>query len=158
MSLSTESSRPLLLPQNRRLRHLHGIYMRNLSFLPQNGRATDDSNLGKGSPTKLQALRNGPQLRHVASTESLPERPSNARRRSTNLANKSPLTRQKALELAIDSRASDVFFSLHVEGINDPVYISEVEERSTVRSTTGPTAPQRWLPIAEDMEFSRANM
>jgi hypothetical protein len=132
MPLSTESSRPLLLPQNRRLRHLQGIYLRNLNFVRPNGRASDDSNLGKGSPQKLQTLKNSPQLQHAASSESLRQRPTNSRRRSTNLANKSPVTRQKYLELAVESRAADVFFSLHVDGVDDPIYISEVGERSTV--------------------------
>lgn len=132
MSLSTESTRPLLLPQNRRLRHLQGIYLRNLSFVRPNGKTTDDLNLGMGSSNKLQALKEGPQLHHAASSESLRNRPAKIRRRSTNLANKSPMTRQKALETAIGRRAADVFFSMHVEGIKEPVYISEVSERSTV--------------------------
>lgn len=131
MSLSTESTRPLLLPQNRRLRHLQGIYLRNLSFIRPHGKTTDDLNLGKGSTTKLQALKTSPQLHHAASSETLRDRPTKIRRRSTNLANKSPVIRQKALEVAIERRAADVFFSLHVEGVEDPVYISEVEERST---------------------------
>ncbi|KAK9779734.1 putative UV radiation resistance protein and autophagy-related subunit 14-domain-containing protein [Seiridium cardinale] len=131
MSLSTESTRPLLLPQNRRLRHVQGIYLRNLSFVRPIGKTADDLDLGKGSPTKLQALKSSPQLHHAASSESLRDRPTKIRRRSTNLANKSPLTRQKALEGAIERKAADVFFSLHVEGIEDPVYISEVAERST---------------------------
>ncbi|KAI4597238.1 hypothetical protein KJ359_004751 [Pestalotiopsis sp. 9143b] len=131
MSLSTESTRPLLLPQNRRLRHLQGIYLRNLSFKRPHGKTTDDLNLGKGSTTKLQALKTGPQLHHAASSETLRDRPTKIRRRSTNLANKSPVIRQKALEVAIERRAADVFFSLHVESVEDPIYISEVEERST---------------------------
>lgn len=131
MSLSTESTRPLLLPQNRRLRHLQGIYIRNLSFVRPQGKTADDLNLGKGSTTKLQALKSSSQLHHAASSESLRDRPTKIRRRSTNLANKSPVIRQKALEVAIERRAADVFFSLHVEGVEDPVYISEVKDRST---------------------------
>ncbi|KAI1840678.1 hypothetical protein JX265_006111 [Neoarthrinium moseri] len=131
MSIGTESTRPLLLPQNRRIRHLQGVYLRNLSFVRPRGKAADDLGLGKGSPNKLQSLKNVPQLHHAASSESLRERPAKARRRSTNLANKSPITRQKHLELAVEGRAAQVFFSLHVGGADDPVYISEVAERST---------------------------
>jgi UV radiation resistance-associated gene protein len=132
MSLLTESTRPLLLPQNRRLRHLQGIFLRNLSFVRPTGKTADDLSLGKGSPTKLQVLQDSPQLHHAASSESLRDRPAKIRRRSTNLANKSLMTRQKALEAAIDRRAADTFFSIHVEGVVDPVYVSEVAERSTV--------------------------
>jgi len=132
MSLSTESTRPLLLPQNRRLRHLQGVYLRNLSFVRPTGKTADDLHLGKGSPTKLQALKSNHQLHHAASSESLRDRPTQVRRRSTNLATKSPMTRQKALETAIEGKAADVFFSLHVEDVEEPVYVSEVAERSTV--------------------------
>ncbi|KAH8198909.1 hypothetical protein TruAng_006917 [Truncatella angustata] len=131
MSLSAESTRPLLLPQNRRLRHLQGIYLRNLSFFRPTGKTADDLHLGKGSPTKLQALKSSQQLHHAASSDSLRDRPAQVRRRSTNLASKSPMTRQKALETAIEGRAADVFLSLHVDGVQNPVYVSEVAERST---------------------------
>ncbi|KAH8682110.1 UV radiation resistance protein and autophagy-related subunit 14-domain-containing protein [Xylariales sp. PMI_506] len=132
MSLTTESSRPILLPQNRRLRHLQGIYLRNLSFVRPSGKSTDDLELNIGSPTKLQLLKSSSshQLQHAASSESLRQRPGKPRRRSTNLANKSPVTRQKHLESTIESRAADAFFSLHVEGVEGPVYISELAERS----------------------------
>ncbi|KAK8113446.1 hypothetical protein PG984_013972 [Apiospora sp. TS-2023a] len=131
MSFSRESTRPLLTPQNRRLRHLHGIYLRNLTFERHPFTTTDDVELSRGSPNKLDALKNAPQLHHSASSSTLSERPPKPRRRSTNLANKSPVTRQKQLELAIESRVADVFFSLHVQGVDDPIYISEMGERST---------------------------
>lgn len=133
MSIPREPSRPLLLPQNRRLRHLQGIYLRNLNFERPRVKTTDDGDLNKGSTNKLDTHTNGHTLHHAASSESLRERPAGARRRSTNLANKSPISRQRHLELAIESRAADVFFSLHVDGVEDPVYISEVGTRSIVR-------------------------
>lgn len=137
MSIPREPSRPLLLPQNRRLRHLQGVYLRNLSFERSRVRTADDGDLSTGSASKPDS-RDGHApahalLHHAASSESLRERPAGARRRSTNLANKSPVTRQRHLELAIESRAADVFFSLHVAGVADPVYISEVGTRSIVR-------------------------
>ncbi|KAK8034159.1 UV radiation resistance associated protein [Apiospora rasikravindrae] len=131
MSFPGESTRPLLTPQNRRLRHLHGIYLRNLTFERHHLKTTDDVDLSRGSPNKLDGLKNATQLHHSASSDALSQRPPKPRRRSTNLANKSPVTRQKHLELAIESRAADVFFSLHVQGVDDPVYISEVGTRST---------------------------
>ena len=133
-TMSTESKRPLLLPQNRKLRHLRGIALRNLAFSRPRGRTIDDAALNK-SPAKLEALRTTPKIHHALSSEAL--RPPAARRRSTNLANASPTTRQKQFEDTFDEKLADAFFSLHVEGQEDPVYISEVEERATVRSQSG---------------------
>jgi hypothetical protein len=130
--MSTESSRPLLLPQNRKLRHLRGIYLRNLSFVRPRGRTIDDVAINL-SPTKLESLQE-PQLHHTQSSEDL--RPRSSRRRSTNLAGASPFTRQKRLEHAVDSRVADAFFSLHCDGEEEAIYISEVAERATVRPTS----------------------
>ncbi|KAI8962542.1 UV radiation resistance protein and autophagy-related subunit 14-domain-containing protein [Daldinia sp. FL1419] len=120
-----------MLPQNRRLRHLQGIYLRNLSFTRPHGRAADDLEADLPS-TKLQALHDGPppQLHHSHSSESLLPPRADSRRRSTTLANLSPVTRQKQLEYTVESRAADVFFSLHCHDGDDPVYISEVGERA----------------------------
>ncbi|KAK3392720.1 UV radiation resistance protein and autophagy-related subunit 14-domain-containing protein [Podospora didyma] len=125
--MSTESTRPLLLPQNRKLRHLRGIFLRNLAFSRPRGRTIDDAALNK-SPAKLEALRNAPQLHHALSSSDL--RPTAGRRRSTNLGNASPVTRQKRIEDAFENRLADAFFSLHVEGEEDPIYISEIAERA----------------------------
>lgn len=129
-----EVSRPLLLPQNRRLRHLRGIYFRNLSFDRPQRRTADDSAV-KHSPGKLDSLGEGFQLHHSASTETL--RPASARRRSTNLGNATPVTRQRQVELMIDSHAADAFFSLHVDDDDEPLYVSETVQRSTVRRASG---------------------
>ncbi|KAF3764108.1 hypothetical protein M406DRAFT_42333 [Cryphonectria parasitica EP155] len=124
-----ESSRPVLLPQNRKIRHLQGIFVRNLTFDRPQGRTTDDSAV-KHSPGKIESLRETSQLQHSASSENL--RPGTARRRSTNLGNATPFTRQRHLEASIDKRVANAFFSLHVQGEEeDPVYISETAERST---------------------------
>ncbi|KAK4182862.1 putative UV radiation resistance-associated gene protein [Podospora australis] len=127
--MSTESSRPLLLPQNRKLRHLRGISLRNLSFTRSQGRTADDAALNK-SPAKLESLRNASHLHHALSSEEL--RPPAGRRRSTALSQPGQTnTLQKRLEETFDSKLADAFFSLHVEGEEEPVYISEVSERST---------------------------
>lgn len=53
------------------------------------------------------------------------------RRRSTlEWANASPLTRQKKLEDITAGRMADTFFTLHIDGQNEPVYISEVAEKA----------------------------
>lgn len=128
--MSAEPTRPLLLPHNRKLRHLRGISLRNLTFSRPRGRTIDDAALNK-SPAKIEALRNTPHLHHALSSEDL--RPPAARRRSTNLANASSVTRQKKFEDVFDSRLADAFFTLHVQGEEDPIYISETEDRATVR-------------------------
>ncbi|KAI2782614.1 UV radiation resistance protein and autophagy-related subunit 14-domain-containing protein [Daldinia loculata] len=139
-----------MLPQNRRLRHLQGIYLRNLSLTRPHGRATDDLEADLPS-AKLQALHDGPpQLHHSHSSESLLPSRANSRQRSTTLANISPITRQKQLEYTVDSRAADVFFSLHCHDGEEPVYISEVGERAMNfnfrffdLSQAGPTVTRR---------------
>ncbi|KAI1279282.1 UV radiation resistance-associated protein [Xylaria sp. FL0933] len=119
-----------MLAQNRRLRHLHGIYIRNLSFTKPHGRASDDldADLQASKPQDAQRQHQH-QLHHAHSSESLRPR-TGARRRSTALANATPVTRHKQLEYTIESRAADVFFSLHCDGEDDPIYISEVGQRS----------------------------
>jgi len=123
---SSEPSRPILLPQNRKLRHLQGIYIRNLTLLRPRGQTIDDAALNK-SPQKLEALRE-PQLHHAQSSGDL--RPVKPRRTSTNWVGASPGIRQKKLEDVIDSRMADAFFTLHCAGQEDPIYISEVVEKA----------------------------
>lgn len=121
-----------MLSQNRRLRHLHGIYLRNLSFTKPQGRASDDLDADLSSNTPqggAQGAQHQHQLHHARSSESLRPR-ANTRRRSTTLANTTPVTRQKQLEYTIESRAADVFFSLYCGREEDPIYISEVGQRS----------------------------
>ena len=124
----TEPSRPLLLPQNRRLRHLQGIYLRNLTLTRPRGHTIDDAALNK-SPQKVAALRE-PQLSHSASSGDLRERPKYRRRTSTNWTGASPAWRQKKLEDVIDGRMADTFFTLHCAVQEEPIYISEVVEKA----------------------------
>lgn len=127
--MTTESRAPLLLPQNRKLRHLEGIWLRNLSFARPKTRATDDAALNT-SPSKGAALHDATKLHHALSSESL--RPK-ARRRSSTLAQDSPFSEQKKLQAMYDSWVADAFFSLHCEDQHEPIYVSEKQERKTVR-------------------------
>lgn len=130
--MASESSRPLLIPPNRRLRHLQGIYLRNLTTTRPRGHTIDDAALNI-SPSKLAALRE-PQLHHAQSSESLntKTRPGGKRRRSTIWAGQSPAYRQKKLEDVIGGGMADSFFSLHVEAMDEPIYISEVVQKAMV--------------------------
>merc|ERR1712093_534181 len=89
-----EASRPLLLPQNRKLRHLQGIYVRNLTLSRPRGRTIDDGELNK-TPQKLEALRASGRLHHAHSSGDL--RPPKLRRRSSNWVGATPDFRQKKL-------------------------------------------------------------
>jgi hypothetical protein len=135
--MASEASRPLLLPQNRRIRHLQGILLRNLTVSRPRGRTIDDAALNK-TPQKLEALRealNEPQLPHAQSSDNLSAqvRPTGMRRRrSTVWASQNPSYRQKKLEDVIDHGMVDTFYSLHCAGVEEPIYISEVVEKTMV--------------------------
>ncbi|KAI9678735.1 MAG: hypothetical protein M1817_005792 [Caeruleum heppii] len=153
------NDRPWLLSSNRKLRHVQGIALRNLSFSPTPKRSRrqtiDDESLPQTwkSPTKLLAQRESQgRLEHSKSSVDISRssaqsptsernsrtgaasgngeiRPSlgKIRRRSTlNWAGASATTRQKKLEDVVAERMADTWFSLHVEGEEEPIYVSEV--------------------------------
>lgn len=132
--MASESSRPLLLPQNRRVRHLEGVYVRNITIPRPRGHTIDDAEINKTSE-KLKALqdslpehsRSASDLRR-AKTELL--QPSKMRRRSTAWAHASPGERQKKLESVVATKLVDSFFTIHCDGHEDPIYISEVVEKA----------------------------
>jgi hypothetical protein len=125
-NMASEPSRPLLLPQNRKIRHVQGIYIRNLTFTRPRGETIDDAGLNK-SPGKLEALRE-PQLHHAHSSSDL-RQAKGPRRVSAAWVGQSPAFRQKKLEDVVESRMADTFFTLHCRGQQDPIYISEVATR-----------------------------
>ncbi|KAL1835413.1 hypothetical protein VTJ49DRAFT_6775 [Mycothermus thermophilus] len=131
--MSTESTRPLLLPQNRKIRHLRGLALRNLAFSRPRGHSVDDAALNIKSPSKLESLRSPPRLHHALSSENIRPPPAAARdrQRSASLAHASATARQRRFEDTFDLRLADAFFSLHVDGEGEPIYVSEVEERGT---------------------------
>ncbi|RSL94269.1 hypothetical protein CDV31_014399 [Fusarium ambrosium] len=137
MSSLAEPRRPRLLARNRKLRHLRGVWLRNLSFAPTSLRTADDADLNT-SPKKLPVVRETSQLHPSRSSESLRKdgtradalRPQQKRRTSLSLAHANPVARQKKLETLIEESVGDVFYSLHIEGETDPVYISEVREKA----------------------------
>lgn len=127
--MASESSRPLLLPQNRRVRHLKGLYIRNITLANSRGRTIDDAGINKTSE-KLKALQE-PVLEHSHSSSDL-LRPKQPRRRSTAWSTASPDVRQKTLEDVVDGKLVDTFFTLHCDGHDDPIYISELVEKAMV--------------------------
>ncbi|KAL5611755.1 uncharacterized protein BROUX77_001911 [Berkeleyomyces rouxiae] len=64
-------SQPVLLAENRKLRHLRGVYLRNLTFQPSVGTTHDDSALTKPKAKgKLRVIENG-KLPHARSSDDL---------------------------------------------------------------------------------------
>lgn len=131
-----------LLPQNRKLRHLRGIYLRNLTFSQPRKYSIDDTSVGVAglaSPAdrekKRASLRKA--LHHSRSSDDLLTdangTAATARHRSATLSGANALARQHILEQALDSSTADAFFSLHNDGADEPIYVSEVEERAAVR-------------------------
>ena len=155
----SEPRRPRLLAQNRKLRHLKGVSLRNLCFAPPARRAADDAAVDVAadrSSRRLDLLREAGQLHPSRSSDSLNvgKRPSQPpltqqqqqqqreqqeqqpRRASLGWAHASPTSRQRRLEGLVESAVGDVFVSLHAHSDTDPVYISEVRQRSAVSSHT----------------------
>ncbi|PHH85132.1 hypothetical protein CDD83_845 [Cordyceps sp. RAO-2017] len=136
MSSLSEPRRPRLLAQNRKLRHLKGISLRNLSFAPASRQSADDAAIDT-SPSKLDALRRSGSLHASRSSDSLRaekrrQRQPPPRRTSLSLGpmHASPASRQKRLETLVNGSVGDAFFSLHLGRDAEPVYVSETRHRS----------------------------
>ncbi|KAI9736129.1 MAG: hypothetical protein M1834_001013 [Cirrosporium novae-zelandiae] len=150
--------RPYLLSSNRKLRHLQGISIRNITLTPTSGgrsrgRTIDDESLPTSlrSPAKILSQHDTKKLEHSHSYTDLKsndtlstngaigyhandtKRPPAGilRRRSTlNWSDASPDARQKKLEDVIGARMPDTWFSLHCPGLEDPIYVSEMAKKA----------------------------
>lgn len=157
--------KPFLFPWNRRLRHLHGVSLRNLNLTTAatGGRhrgktiTDDDAPYNFDTPTKRALRTEARNLTHSASfsnlasantNEPIPlqkaptaynhdgktpmsKRPGKLRRRSTlHWSSATPRARQDKLQDLTAHRLIDSWFSIHMEGIQEPIYISEVMDRS----------------------------
>jgi UV radiation resistance-associated gene protein len=143
--------------KNRKLRHLQGLSVRNLYITPPNrarGKTIDDDDIdySSRSPSKLGAQaddRSVIQSRSYTDLKSLssnkqsvndeldrndkePRESRRMRRRSTlPWSGGNAEVRQTKLEDIARSRMADTWFSIHCEGIDSPVYVSEVVEKTT---------------------------
>ncbi|KAJ5558781.1 hypothetical protein N7461_002753 [Penicillium sp. DV-2018c] len=140
--------RPWLYAWNRRLRHLQGISIRNLVVTPPptraRGKTIDDDDIPNTLRTtsKILSQTENPPLHSSRSFTDLKSHTSqhedskepatrSSRRRSTLFWNDpNPRTRQVKLEDITNSRMVDSFFSLHGEGLSEPIYISETVHRA----------------------------
>ncbi|KAK2775128.1 hypothetical protein FQN53_003309 [Emmonsiellopsis sp. PD_33] len=156
---ASQLQRSWLHSSNRKLRHLQGISVRNLvinqpSSTRVRGKTIDDDNAPNAleSPAKLLAKQESRAIHHSRSFTDLNRDQSPAtlkftgsendkeqgkkdaqvnRRRSTlPWAGASPFIRQHRLESIAGDRMADTWFSLHCDGIEHPVYISEVVEKA----------------------------
>ncbi|OKL58299.1 hypothetical protein UA08_06604 [Talaromyces atroroseus] len=145
------------ISRNRKLRHLQGLSVRNLFITAPNrarGKTIDDDDIdySSKSPSKLGAQaadRSVTQSRSYTDLKSLssnkqsvnggldgndkkPQEPQRIRRRSTLPWSGGNLeSRQSKLEDIARSRMADTWFSIHCDGIDSPVYVSEVVEKTT---------------------------
>ncbi|KAL2838802.1 UV radiation resistance protein and autophagy-related subunit 14-domain-containing protein [Aspergillus pseudoustus] len=143
---SGRRERPLLFPSGRKLRHLQGVTIRNLVVNPPSrarGKTIDDEDIPNTfqSPSKILAedtnralhqSRSFSNLKSSSATdhqnvshERLPLR--QARRKSTlPWSGPNPQVRQVKLEDITRSRMATSWFSIHCDGVDEPVYVSEV--------------------------------
>lgn len=91
--------------------------------------------LSKNEMHTLQQTRSFVDLKSPAGTATQGERKPDAkppRRRSTlSWGDSDPYTRQVKLQDIISSRMADTWFSLHCNGSDEPIYVSEIIERTT---------------------------
>lgn len=142
--------------QNRRLRNVVGIWVRNLDMTPPTirgrGKTIDDDDIPNNlkSPSKFLAQKENQSL-HTSRSFSDLKSPSPAgqgehvenkkqkkpemgplRRRSTLPWNDpNPRSRQEKLSEIVKNRMADTFFSIHCDHIEEPLYISETLMRTT---------------------------
>ncbi|RAK96604.1 putative UV radiation resistance protein (UVRAG) [Aspergillus ibericus CBS 121593] len=148
---ASRRERPGLFLPNRKLRHLQGISVRNLVVSPPTrprGKTIDDEDVPNSLHTPLKSLaeetdkplhqsRSFTDLKSSAAGEGRPgrEQPPPLRqwhRRNTLPWNApDPRTRQVKLEEITSSRMADTWFSIHCDGVDEPVYVSEVVDHAT---------------------------
>ncbi|KAI9840886.1 MAG: hypothetical protein M1838_003862 [Thelocarpon superellum] len=157
-ALTSRRDRPWLLPSNRKLRHLQGLSLRNLTFPNAStlsaSTSVDDEVLSQTwkSPAKLLAQQQSTKLELSRSTTDLTVHPTSApakkplsngtgdlgkrkppglRRRSTlHWTGATPEVRQQKLEAVLGERMLDSFFTLHLLDDDEPIYISEVAPKA----------------------------
>ncbi|KPI38135.1 UV radiation resistance-associated protein [Cyphellophora attinorum] len=155
--------RPFIFPWNRRLRHLHGVSLRNLDLTTtpsrQRGKTItdDDAPYNLDSPTKRALRGDAHKLTHSSSFTNVVEaknhRPGSLQKAATAYSNDgrsptarpvgrmrrrstlhwnsaTPRARQEKLRDLTAHRLIDTWFTLHSTTSSDPIYVSEIMERS----------------------------
>ncbi|RPB25845.1 hypothetical protein L211DRAFT_821722 [Terfezia boudieri ATCC MYA-4762] len=139
--------RPLLAPWGRKLRHLNGIALRNISEKPPvrpRGKSNDDASIAGSwrSSTQILTIQEEAALSHSKSSSDLRASAAAAQLNATDTAKgrwrrstlriDDPLSIQRLFEEAPSTRLPDTFFTLHhTSAKEDPIYISEIISQST---------------------------
>ncbi|OJI95928.1 hypothetical protein ASPVEDRAFT_122485 [Aspergillus versicolor CBS 583.65] len=147
--MGNRRDRPFIYPSSRKLRHLQGVSVRNLVIDPPSrvrGKTIDDEDIPNSleTPSKILAQDAGRSLHHSRSFTNLKSSPASGdqivrpeprlplrqtRRKSTlPWSDSNPQMRQVKLEDITRSRMANTWFSIHCDGIDEPVYVSEVVE------------------------------
>ncbi|KHJ31156.1 putative uv radiation resistance protein [Erysiphe necator] len=125
--MANDPPRPLLLPQNRKIRHLQGIYVRNLTLPPLDDCITNDISLSSGLRSRSLQVHKPPlQRSNSFQDDELRE----LQRYNTNRVGASSGLRRKTLDQVMASNSADTFVTLHCASQIDPIYISEIIEDS----------------------------
>ncbi|KAI5811113.1 UV radiation resistance protein and autophagy-related subunit 14-domain-containing protein [Peziza echinospora] len=150
-----DRGRPLLSASGRKLRHLNGIAIRNVSeIIPPrpHGKSNDDTSIAGSwrSPKQILSVQEEAAIQHSRSSSDLVSmsiaaqassgsgggppaslRIPGRRRRSTRVDMEDPLSMQKFFEEAPSTRLPDTFFTLHHASVGEePLYISEIIKKS----------------------------
>ena len=137
--MASTSRRQSLDPEKRKVRHLSGVLLRNITLVKRPDTSIDDATLNK-TRDKLESIKEAEDesLKLSQSSDNLNAaiRPRAGRRRSSSVwSAQSTGSTPKTWEDAIKEGLVDTMFSLHRMDANEgdkPLYISEVIEQSIV--------------------------
>ncbi|PHH61453.1 hypothetical protein CDD81_361 [Ophiocordyceps australis] len=144
MSTLSEPRRPRLLAQNRRLRHLKGLSLRNLVLGPETDegmaggklstRTDNGSHEHDAGTCSISAINNDSIPSSTASALSHGDSSGKQPKLRTSSLGSSSATKSRQLDALVNSSLADVFFSLHAapaaDPDPDPIYVSELIPRS----------------------------
>ncbi|RDA91554.1 hypothetical protein CP533_4343 [Ophiocordyceps camponoti-saundersi (nom. inval.)] len=135
--MSSSDRRPRLVAQNRKLRHLRGISLRNLSLDDPSSASSASASASSSSsstasapapapaPTSLATSLNGGGHHDDILDPSLPLKAG----LSPHLPS-AAVARHTKLRTLVEASVAEVFFSLHVNDEAEPVYVSELRQPS----------------------------
>lgn len=131
----------LTTAQGRKLRHVNGIALRNISEKPPvrpRGRSNDDASIAGSwrSPTQILTIKEEAALTHSKSSNDLRAAAAAAaqlnatdtakgRRRRNTLRIDDPLSMQRLFEEAPSARLPDTFFTLHHSSVGGMIFSAQ---------------------------------
>ncbi|POS87758.1 hypothetical protein EPUL_001074 [Erysiphe pulchra] len=137
--MTVEPPRPLLLPQNRKIRHVQGIYLRNLTLPSLVDTIADDGSKKSGTKFRSFQVHKPPLQRSNSFQDNVLQE---LQKYSTNWEGASASLRQRTLEQVIVNNSADTFVTLHCASQVEPIYISEI-----IKDSINPTFCQFDLSV-----------